>query len=101
MSEIKSIDGLVFKGDVDIIPSVSSCLFGDEYGKVNAVMASPILSFHSSWFESGDKGCFRAWGCDSSGNVVCGIMTRGTYDYKSHTYLDMHIIIKRMNACLD
>lgn len=101
MSEIKNPDGLVFVGDLDVIPSVVSCLFGDEYAKVDTVKVSPILSLHSSWFEWGDKGCFRAWGCDAKGKVVCGIKTFGEFDYRTRKYNNMRIVVQKMNACYD
>lgn len=71
--ERMSADGIAFIGKVDLLNQVVSCLFGTEYAKVDQHKVGNPCNFHSSWFLWGDKGCFRAWGLNADGKVVCGI----------------------------
>lgn len=101
MTNLKTVDGIEFKGDVDIADKVVAFLAGTEYSKVNKYVQAPIQSVHSSWFEWGDKGSFRAWGLDAKGNVVCGIRTRAEYDYKTQKYVNRRVEIAKMDQCDD
>lgn len=100
-NEIKSPDGLMFSGDTDVLSSVVTCLFGDEYAKVETVKVESPLSLHSSWFEWGDKGRFRAWGCNTEGQVICGLKVATEYNYKTGKYSAPRIIVRMMNTASD
>lgn len=89
-------DGVVFEGDTSLLDSVTSCLFGDEYANINLHKSKAPLMFHSSWFEWGDKGCFRAWGLNAKGKVVCGIRS-----YQNTGMASPKIEVKQMDACHD
>jgi len=58
---------------LDLLPKVKLILIGDEYGQVEGtkVIAVGAQHLHSTWFHSGDKHCFRVWGVNEEGKVVC------------------------------